>query len=83
MGGGAEGVSLMRSDEQLRRDVLNELKNDEQLGIDELDVRVERTVVTLTGRARTPGHSWRAFEAARRIAGLAPVSNQIAVENGQ
>lgn len=71
----------MRSDEQLRRDVLNEL-SDEQLGIDELDVRVERTVVTLTGRARTPGQSWRALEAARRIAGLAPVSNQIAVEKG-
>jgi osmotically-inducible protein OsmY len=73
----------MRSDEQLRRDVLNELKSDEQLGIDELDVRVERTVVTLTGRAQTPGQSWHALEVARRIAGLARVANKIAVENGQ
>jgi osmotically-inducible protein OsmY len=73
----------MRSDEQLQRDVLNELKSDERLGIEELDVLVERTVVTLTGRAQTPGQSWRALEAARRVAGFAPVANKIAVESGQ
>ena len=70
----------MRSDEQLQRDVLNELKSDERLAIDDLDVRVERTVVTLTGKARTRSQSWRALEIARRIAGLAPVANKIAVE---
>jgi osmotically-inducible protein OsmY len=69
----------MRSDEELRRDVLNELRRDERLGIDELDVRVERKVVTLTGRARTADQSWHAPELARRVAGIAPVANRIVV----
>jgi len=69
----------MRSDAELQRDVLNELKQDERLHIDDLDVKVEGRVVTLTGRAETPVQCWRALQVARYVAGLARVSNRIVV----
>jgi osmotically-inducible protein OsmY len=69
----------MRSDAELQRDVLNELKRDARLRIDDLDVRVEGRVVTLTGRAETTGQCWRALQVARYVAGLARVSNRIVI----
>jgi osmotically-inducible protein OsmY len=69
----------MRSDAELQRDVLNELKTDPRLHIADLEVKVEDKVVTLTGRAETPGQCWRALELARCVAGIAPVSNHIVV----
>ena len=69
----------MRSDAELQRDVLDELRRDERLRIDDLDVQVEGRVVTLTGRAETPGQCWRALQVARYVAGLARVSNRIVV----
>ncbi len=69
----------MRSDAELQRDVLEELKRDERLRIEDLDVKVEARVVTLTGQAETPVHCWRALQIARYVAGLARVSNHIVV----
>ncbi len=69
----------MRSDAELERDVLDELKRDERLHIDDLDVKVEGLVVTLTGRAETTVECWRAQQVARYIAGMARVSNHIVV----
>ncbi len=69
----------MRSDAELQRDVLEELKRDEGLRVDDLDVRVEGRVVTITGRAETPTGCWRAQQIARYVAGLARVSNRIVV----
>ena len=69
----------MRSDAELQRDVLNELRQDERLHIDDLDVKVEGRVVTLTGRARSPVQCWRALQTARYVAGLARVLNRIVV----
>jgi len=69
----------MRSDAELQSDVLNELKRDERLQIDDLDVRVEGRVVILTGRAETPVQCWHALQLARYVAGLARVSNRIVV----
>jgi osmotically-inducible protein OsmY len=69
----------MRSDEELQRDVLDELRRDERLRIDDLDVKVEGRVVILTGQAETQGQCWRAQQVARYVAGLARVSNCIVV----
>ena len=69
----------MRTDAELQRDVLNELKRDERLRIDDLDVKVKARVVTITGCAETPGQSWRALALARYVAGLARVYNRIVV----
>lgn len=69
----------MRTDAELKRDVLEELRRDKKLRIEELDVQVEGRVVTLTGQAETPGQCWRAQQVARYVAGLARVSNCIVV----
>jgi osmotically-inducible protein OsmY len=69
----------MRSDVELQRDVLNELRRDERLRIDDLDVKVEGHVVTLTGRAESTAECWRAQQVARLVAGMARVSNHIVV----
>ena len=69
----------MRSDSELQRDVLDELRRDERLHIDDLDVTVEGRVVTLNGRAESPAQCWRALQIARYVAGLARVSNRIVV----
>ena len=70
----------MRSDEELQSDVLNELKRDEWLHIEDLDVKVEGCVVTLSGSAETPCQRWRALQLARYIAGIAPVSDHIRIQ---
>jgi osmotically-inducible protein OsmY len=70
----------MRSDAELQRDVMNELRTDPRLHIADLEVKVEGRAVTLTGRAETPGERWRALEIARYVAGIAPVSNHIIVQ---
>ncbi|HWW76642.1 MAG TPA: BON domain-containing protein [Pyrinomonadaceae bacterium] len=69
----------MRSDVELQRDVLNELRRDERLRIDDLEVKVEGQVVTLTGLAESTDECWRAQQLARYIAGMARVSNHIVV----
>lgn len=70
----------MRSDAELQSDVLNELKRDAWLHIKDLDVRVEGGVVTLSGSAETPCQRWRAMQLARYVAGLAPVSDRILIQ---
>jgi len=70
---------MMRSDEQIQRDVLSVLNGDKRLHITDLGVRVDKCVVTLTGTVRTAGERWAALEVARRVAGLAPVSNHLSV----
>lgn len=72
----------MRTDEELRRDVLRELRRNDYLRIADLRVRVESQVVMLDGKVSTPAERWQAFEIARNVAGLAPVANNILVLSG-
>lgn len=72
----------MRTDEELRRDVLRELRRDDYLHIADLRVRVESHVVMLDGKVTSSAERWRAFEVARNVAGLAPVANNILVLSG-
>lgn len=70
----------MRSDDELQRDVLNELRRDERLHITNLDVKVEGRVVTVYGSAETPCRRRRALQIARHVAGIATVSDHIVVQ---
>lgn len=71
---------VMRSDAELQSDVLNELKRDAWLRIKDLDVKVEGGVVTLSGSAETPCQRWRALQLARYVAGIAPVSDRMHIQ---
>src|ERR1700738_4766806 len=69
----------MRSDNEIERDVRDELKWDPDLNADDIAVSVKNGVVTLAGF--TPSHTDRleAEAAAKRVAGVHAVANDIEV----
>ena len=73
-------TTVTRSDLQIQRDVLEELKWDAQLQPNEIGVSVKDGVVTLTGWVDSYLKKWAAEEAAHRVAGVKAVANDIEVK---
>jgi osmotically-inducible protein OsmY len=69
-----------RTDEQVQRDGLAELKWDARVQPNEIGVAVKDRVVTLTGWVDSYLKKWAAEEAAHRVRGVKAVANDI-VEN--
>lgn len=69
----------MVNDEQIQRDVLNELKWDAQVQPNEIGVTVKDGVVTLIGWVDSYLKKWAAEEAAHRVRGVTAVANDIEV----
>ena len=69
-----------KTDEQIQRDVLAELKWDARLQPNEIGVIVKDGVVTLTGRVDSFLKKWNAEEAAHKVAGVKAVANEIEVK---
>src|SRR5438045_9467812 len=72
----ARGV---RTDEEIQRDVLNELKFEPRVQPNEVGVVVKDGVVTLTGWVDSYAKKWAAEEAAHRVRGVLAVANDIEV----
>jgi osmotically-inducible protein OsmY len=70
---------IMRSDSEIERDVREELKWDPDLNSDDIAVSVKNGVVTLTGFARSYTDRIEAETAAKRVAGVHAVANDIEV----
>jgi osmotically-inducible protein OsmY len=68
-----------RTDEQIQRDVLEELKWDARVLPNEIGVAVKDGVVTLTGWVDSYSKKWAAEEAAHRVRGVVAVANDIEV----
>jgi osmotically-inducible protein OsmY len=68
-----------RTDEQIQRDVLEELKFDARLQPNEIGVAVKDGIVTLTGWVDSFVKKWAAEEAALRVNGVKAVANDIEV----
>jgi osmotically-inducible protein OsmY len=68
-----------RTDEQIQRDVLDELKWDARVLPNEIGVSVKNAVVTLTGWVDSYSKKWAAEEAAHRVRGVVAVANDIEV----
>jgi osmotically-inducible protein OsmY len=68
-----------RSDVDIQRDVLEELKWDAQLQPNEIGVAVKEGVVTLTGYVDSYLKKWAAEDAAHRVKGVKAVANDIEV----
>jgi osmotically-inducible protein OsmY len=75
----SEGTSR-RSDEELQRDVLAELKWDARVEPNEIGVVVKDGIVTLTGSIDSLFKRWAAEEAARRVRGVKAIVNEIEVK---
>jgi osmotically-inducible protein OsmY len=68
-----------RTDEDIQRDVLAELKWEPRVRPNEIGVAVTDGVVTLTGWVDSYTKRWAADEAAHRVRGVKAVANDIAV----
>ena len=69
----------MKSDSEIERDVRDELKWDPDLDADDIAVSVKNGVVTLAGFTKSYTDSWKAEAAAKRVAGVLAVANDIEV----
>jgi osmotically-inducible protein OsmY len=69
----------VRSDEEIQRDVLAELKWDARINPNEIGVIAKDGVVTLTGWVDSYIKKWSAEEAAHRVRGVKAVANDIEV----
>lgn len=72
-------AELVRTDEEIQRDVLDELKWDARVQPNEIDVAVKDGIVTLTGWVDSFIKKWAAEEAAHRVRGVKAVVNDIEV----
>jgi osmotically-inducible protein OsmY len=70
---------IMKSDEEIERDVREELKWDPDLDAEDIAVSVKNGVVTLAGFARSYSDRLEAEAAAKRVAGVLAVANDIEV----
>jgi osmotically-inducible protein OsmY len=69
----------MKSDNQLQRDVIDELSWEPSIDAAEIGVAVADGVVTLTGQVRSLAEKWTAEHVAKRVAGVQAVANDIVV----
>ena len=70
----------MKSDMQLQRDVLDELKWDPAVNAAQIRVEVKDGMVTLAGRVESFAEKWAADSAAKRVSGVKALAVEISVE---
>jgi osmotically-inducible protein OsmY len=70
----------MKSDLQLQRDVLDELKWDPAVNAAQIRVEVKDGLVILAGRVESFAEKWAAEWAAKRVAGVKAFADEIRVE---
>ena len=70
----------MQSDLDIQRDVLNELKWEPRVSAAHIGVSVKEGVVTLTGHVESLAEKSAAERAAKRVAGVRAVANEIEVQ---
>src|SRR3989441_3375413 len=68
-----------RTDAQIQRDVLDELKWEARVQPNEIGVAVKDGVVTLTGWVDSYTKRWAAEEAAHRVRGVKAVANDVEI----
>jgi osmotically-inducible protein OsmY len=73
-------ATLVRSDQELQKDVLAELKWDAQVQPNEIGVSVKDGVVTLTGWVDSYLKKWSAEDTAHRVSGVKAVANDIEIK---
>ncbi|WP_433529732.1 BON domain-containing protein [Micromonospora sp. CA-263727] len=74
-------AAAARTDDQIQRDVLDELDWDAQVRATDIGVTVHDGVVTLTGSVESAAHSWAAVRSAQRVRGVRAVADEIEVRS--
>jgi osmotically-inducible protein OsmY len=73
-------ATFTRTDQEIQKDVLDELRWDATVQPNEIGVSVKDAVVTLTGWVDSYLKKWSAEEAAHRVPGVKAVANDIEVK---
>ena len=69
----------MKTDSQLQKDVMDEIKWEPSLTAPQIGVTAVKGVVTLTGTVATYAEKWAVERAARRVEGVQGVAEEIAM----
>jgi osmotically-inducible protein OsmY len=69
----------MKTDTEIERDVRDELRWDPNIDATDIAISVANSVVTLAGFVKSYTHKYEAEKAAKRVAGVAAVANDIEV----
>jgi len=72
--------SIKKSDSELKNDVLAELKYEPSVLVEDIGVLVKDGAVTLNGYASSYGEKWDAVRAAKRVAGVKAIADDIEVK---
>jgi osmotically-inducible protein OsmY len=70
---------MIKTDSQLQRDVIDELRWDPSIGSEELGVAAKNGVVTLSGQTTSFAKKYAAVRAAERVAGVRAIAEEVAV----
>lgn len=70
---------MRKSDEQLQKDVMEELHWDASIGRAEIGVVARDGVITLTGQVDSYAKKWSAMKAAERVVGVVAVADEMIV----
>lgn len=71
---------IQKTDSELKTDVLFELKYEPSVKVTDIGVLVQDGTVTLNGLATSYGERWDAVRAARRVAGVRAIADDIVVQ---
>jgi osmotically-inducible protein OsmY len=74
------GTSLMKTNTELQRDVLDELTFEPSVDAAEIGVSVENGIVILNGTVKTLNEKWAVERAAQRVKGVAALTDELIVK---
>jgi osmotically-inducible protein OsmY len=75
-----EGATSMKSNAELQRDVMNELRWEPSINAENVGVAVDDGVVTLSGAVESFAQKWAAERATKRVAGVKAFAENIEVK---
>jgi osmotically-inducible protein OsmY len=73
-------TTLEKSDTEIKNDVLAELKYEPSVKVTDIGVLVKDGTVTLNGSATSYAEKWEAVRAAKRVAGVTAIADDITVK---
>lgn len=73
-------ISTARSDAQIKIDVLSELTYEPAVRVTNIGVLVKAGVVTLVGSTASYGEKWHVLRAAKRVAGVKAIADEVIVD---
>src|SRR5512146_3427556 len=76
---GNRGDAMIKTDVQLQRDVIDELRWDPSVGAAEIGVAVKNGVITLSGQVESFAKKYAAVRAVERVAGVRAVAEELTV----